>query len=117
MRALAAHLRNGVAGHSSALAGLAAAPSVEDAARYSVSALKTELQRRKISAKLPVGSTGDAAKALLAPLLISLWDISATGADVSTTAMPELPAVEVRSRPSVAASAALPPHSSHRDSN
>ena len=81
-----------------ALSGLAAAPSAEEAARYKLFPLKKELQRRKISAGVPSSVKGNAAaKALLARRLINLWDVSATDVDVSTTAMPELPAVEVRS--------------------
>jgi hypothetical protein len=81
--------------HGPSLASLAAAPSASEAALYSVKALKAELKARKISAALARGVKGDAAKAPLAARLVALWALTREGADVSTTAMPELPAREV----------------------
>ena len=77
------------------LARLAAVPSASEAARYSITSLKAELNLRKISAALPCGINGDAAKAALAARLVALWALTREGADVSATAMPELPAREV----------------------
>ena len=77
------------------LARLAAVPSASEASRYSITSLKAELNLRKISAAVPRGINGDAAKAALAARLVALWALTREGADVSTTAMPELPAREV----------------------
>ena len=77
------------------LARLAAVPSASEASRYSITSLKAELNLRKISAALPCGINGDAAKAALAARLVALWALTREGADVSATAMPELPAREV----------------------
>ena len=77
------------------LARLAAVPSASEASRYSITSLKAELNLRKISAALPRGINGDAAKAALAARLVALWALTREGADVSATAMPELPAREV----------------------
>ena len=77
------------------LARLAAVPSASEASRYSITSLKAELNLRKISAALPRGINGDAAKAALAARLVALWALTREGADISATAMPELPAREV----------------------
>jgi len=77
------------------LARLAAVPSASEATRYSITSLKAELNLRKISAALPRDINGDAAKAALAARLVALWALTREGADVSATAMPELPAREV----------------------
>jgi hypothetical protein len=77
------------------LARLAAVPSASEASRYSITSLKAELNLRKISAAVPRGINGDAAKAALAARLVALWALTREGADVSATAMPELPAREV----------------------
>ena len=71
------------------------ATAAEEAARYSITSLKAELNLRKISAAVPRGINGDAAKAALAARLVALWALTREGADVSATAMPELPAREV----------------------